>query len=177
MKARNATVLVIDDDEASRIFIERAFRSFSNRYHIQLATSGDDAVAYLDGEGKYANRSKFEFPSFVITDLNMTPGDGFTVLEFLKNHPALSVIPVIMMSSSHDDDDIRTAYVLGASSFVVKPDHLDGFKKILKNIHDYWIECEVPQVDEEGFALATNCLGKPGERFTKPKRHSKRQLA
>lgn len=75
-----------------------------------------------------------------------------------------------MLSSSDDDDDIRQAYLLGASSFFVKPHNLNDLKKLLRKIHDYWIECEVPEVDSEGYALKTNSTGRLGARYTKPKR-------
>lgn len=100
----------------------------------------------------------------------MTPGDGFHVLEFPKNHPAISVIPVVMLSTSDDEDDIRQAYILGASSYFVKPMTTPALKVLLKKIHDYWTECEVPQVDLEGYASATNSKGRLGARYTKPKR-------
>ncbi len=100
----------------------------------------------------------------------MEPGDGFTLLEFLKDHPALSVIPVVMMSSSEDHDDIRQAYLLGASSIFVKPPSLAGLKTLFRKIHEYWAECEVPEVDVDGYAVTTNSTGRLGARYTKPKR-------
>ena len=170
MKASKYTLLIVDDDEDQRFFYKQSFEKLGTKYRVQLATSGDEALAYLKGEGKFADRSKFEFPSYILTDLNMKPGDGFAVLEFLKHNPALSVIPVVMLSSSEDHDDIRQAYLLGASSYFVKPSDLADLKRLLKKIHDYWTECEVPQVDAAGYALKTNSIGRPGARFKKPQR-------
>lgn len=168
MKASKYTLLIVDDDEDQRFFYKKSFERLGTKYKVQLAWSGDEALAYLKGEGKFADRSQFEFPSYVLTDLNMKPGDGFDVLQFLKNNPALSVIPVVMLSSSEDHDDIRQAYLLGVSSYFVKPSDIDDLKRLLKKIHDYWTECEVPQVDAEGYALKTNSTGRPGARFRKP---------
>jgi len=170
VKARKFTLLIVDDDEDQRFLAKRTFEGLATRYRVQLASSGDEALAYLKGEGKFADRKKFEFPSYIITDLNMNPGDGFHILEFLKNHPALSVIPVVMFSTSEDPDDIRQAYLLGASSFFVKPAGLAELKGLLRKIHDYWTECEVPAVDIEGYALTTPDRGRLGARYTKPKR-------
>jgi CheY-like chemotaxis protein len=100
----------------------------------------------------------------------MSPGDGFHVLEFLKSNPAMSLIPVVMLSSSDDADDIRQAYVLGASSYMVKPATLAGLKRLLGKVHEYWLECEVPEVDGEGYAVKTNNTGRLGQRHQKPKR-------
>ena len=118
----------------------------------------------------FADRKQFEFPSYIITDLQMEPGDGFHLLEFLKDHPALSVIPVVMMSSSQDHDDIRQAYLLGASSFLVKPPTLAGLRTLLRKVHEYWAECEVPEVDADGYAVDTNSTGRLGARYRKPKK-------
>ena len=170
MKATKYTLLIVDDDEDQRLIFKKTFQALGTKYKVQLAGSGDEAMAYLKGEGKYKDRAKFEFPSYVITDLNMSPGDGFHILDFLKDHPALSVIPVVMLSTSDDPDDIRQAYLLGASSYFVKPVGLESLKELLRKIHEYWAECEVPEVDAEGYAVETESKGRLGARYKKPKR-------
>ena len=170
MKAKKFTLLIVDDDQDHRILAQYTFESLTTKYKIQLAANGQEALAYLKGEGKFADRKEFEFPSYILTDLQMQPGDGFHVLEFLKNNPALSLIPVVMLSSSDEADDIRQAYLLGASSYLVKPLGLDGLKRLFQKIHDYWVECEVPEVDIDGYAVATNDRGRLGARYNKPKR-------
>ncbi len=168
MKAQKFTLLIVDDDECARLLAQRTFESLATRYKVELASNGNEAIAYLKGEGQFADRKKFEFPSYLVTDLQMAQGDGFTLLEFLKDHPALSVIPVVMLSSSEDADDIRQAYLLGASSFLVKPHTLAGLKTLLRKVHEYWAECEVPEVDADGYAIATNSTGRLGARYKKP---------
>jgi CheY-like chemotaxis protein len=170
MKAQKFTLLIVDDDANDRFFMEHAFQKLGLNYRIHGLASGDEAVAYINGEGQYRDRAKFQFPSYIITDLKMFPGDGFTLLQHIKKHPALSIIPVVMMSSSCDLDDIRHAYLLGASSYFTKPQDADSLRDLLRKINDYWTECQVPAVDEEGYALMTNSVGKAGERFTKPTR-------
>jgi CheY-like chemotaxis protein len=170
VKTRKHTLLIVDDDDTQRFFLEKTFKNLGAKYRVKCARSGTEALAYLKGEGKYADRSEFEFPSYIITDLNMSPGDGFMLLDFLKQNPALSVTPVVMLSSSEDPDDIRQAYLLGASSYFVKPAGLRALKELVKKIHDYWAECEVPEVDAEGYAVPTESHGRPGARFPKPRR-------
>ena len=143
MKAQKFTLLVIDDNEDDCFFIGRAFSKLGLSYRVHLLPSGNEALAYLKGEGKYEDRTKFQFPSYIITDLKMPFGDGFEVLNFLQENPALSVIPVVMISASDDTDDIRQAYRSA---------------------------CEVPPVDDEGCALITDSKGKLGARFSRPKR-------
>lgn len=174
MKAQKFTLLIVDDDRDQRTLMQREFKILHSHYKIQTLASGNEAIAYLQGEGKFEDREKFEFPSYIITDLAMPDGDGFAVLDFLKSNPALSVIPVVMLSSSDDTDDIRHAYLLGASSYFVKPGSLSELAGLVQRIHHYWVGCEVPEVDAEGYATETSSKGKHGERFTKPKRPPKK---
>ena len=174
MKAQKFTLLIVEDDDDQREFIQKEFKALGAHYKIHGLTSGNDAIAYLKGEGGFSDRSKFEFPSYIITDLGMSDGDGFAVLEFLKNNPAFSVIPVVMLSSSDDPDDVRHAYLLGASSFFTKPGSLKSLRELVRKIHEYWTDCEVPEVDLDGYALETSSKGKRGERFTKPTRPPKK---
>lgn len=170
VKAQKFTLLVVDDEENDRFFIERTFKKLDTHYRIHGVCCGDEAIAYIKGEGKYADRDKFQFPSYVITDLKMPNGDGFALLEFIKQNPALSIIPVVMLSASDDPDDIRQSYLLGASSYFRKLIDSQKYQEVIGKIHDYWCNCEVPAVDKEGYALMTDSKGKLGERFTKPQR-------
>jgi CheY-like chemotaxis protein len=120
------------------------------------------------GEGKYSDRSKYAYPTFITIDLKMPGRDGFAVLEHLKKHPAWAIIPTVILTSSRDLDDIKKAYMLGASSYHVKPHALADLRRQLKVLHDYWMTCEVPEVDGTGHQLPTDSVGKLGERFAQP---------
>ena len=170
VKPQKWTVLVVDDDKDDRFFVSRILKSLNAKYSIHGLGSAKEALAYLNGEGKYSNRKEFEFPSYILTDLKMRPGDGFDLLDFLKQNPAMSVIPVVTLSASDDGDDIRHAYLLGASSYIVKPQTQEELQAALRKIHEYWMICEVPEVDASGYAVETDSRGKLGERFKKPMR-------
>jgi two-component system response regulator len=90
------------------------------------------------------------------------------VLEHLKEHPAWAVIPTVVLSASRDLDDIKKSYMLGASSYLVKPGSFVALRQLLKVLHDYWMTCEVPEVDRNGKQLHTDSKGKLGERFAQP---------
>jgi CheY-like chemotaxis protein len=168
MKAQKFTLLIVDDDETDRFFFERAFQKLGPYYRIHTLSNGDEAVAYITGQGKYADRALFQFPSYILTDLRMAPGDGFSLLSFIKRNRALSIIPVVMLSSSEDTDDIRQAYLLGASSFFSKPSSPAQLTALIRSIHEYWSRCQVPAVDKDGYALMTDSTGKAGEPYPKP---------
>ena len=159
------TILVVDDNKDDCLLVERSFRAIGVSGPIHTLEGGFEAIRYLNGEGKYANRAEFAYPTFIITDLKMPQGDGFSVLEHLKMNPEWAIIPTIVMSASADPDDVKTAYALGASSFHQKPGSLAKLKEHLKILHDYWMTCQVPEVDITGKQLPTESKGKLGERF------------
>ena len=157
--------MVVDDDPNDRILIERAFRAVGVKDPIQVLHDGLEAIAYMKGEGKYADRGLFTYPTFITTDLKMPGADGFAVLEHLKRNPEWAVIPTVVLTGSKDLDDIKRAYALGASSYHVKPHSSADLRLQLKVLHDYWMTCEVPEVDKTGKQLPTTSAGKLGERF------------
>jgi CheY-like chemotaxis protein len=165
MKHYHATIMVVDDDPNDLFLIERAFRAIGVKDPIHTINGGLNAIAYIKGEGQFSDRKVYAYPTFITTDLKMPEADGFAVLEHLKNNPEWAVIPTVVLTSSQDLDDIKKAYMLGCSSYHVKPNSTDGLQAQLKVLHDYWLTCEVPQVDSTGRQLRTESAGKLGERF------------
>jgi CheY-like chemotaxis protein len=168
MKKYHSTILVVDDDANDLVLIEGSFRAVGVTDPIHTVNGGKEAIAYMMGEGKYSDRSVYAYPTFITIDLKMPGRDGFAVLEYLKKHPAWAIIPTVILTSSRDLDDIKKAYMLGASSYHVKPNSLGELRQQLKVLHDYWMTCEVPQVDSTGHQLPTDSKGKLGERFAQP---------
>ena len=167
MKKSHPTILVIDDSEDDQFLIKYTFKKIGVTDPIHLLSDGAEAIAYMMGEGKYADRAKFAYPTFIMTDLKM-PMDGFAVLEFLKGNPEWAVIPTVVLSASRDPDDIKKSYMLGASSYHVKPNTTEELRRQLRILHEYWMTCEVPEVDLTGKQMPTDSAGKLGERFTQP---------
>jgi len=165
MKKYHSTIMVVDDEANDLILIEQAFREIGVRGPIHTINGGRAAIAYMMGEGKYSDRAVYAYPTFITTDLKMPEADGFAVLEHLKNNPEWAVIPTVVLTASRDLDDIKKAYMLGASSYHVKPGNPEELRHQLKVLHDYWSTCEVPQVDDTGRQLPTDSKGKLGERF------------
>jgi CheY-like chemotaxis protein len=165
MKKRQPTILIVEDDPDDQYMLTRGFKKIGVTTPVRLVSNGLEAISYMMGEGKFADRDEFCYPTFIMTDLKMPGADGFAVLEFLKKNPEWAVIPTIVFSASTDLDDIKKAYMLGASSYHVKPASPEALAHQLQVLHAYWITCEMPQVD----ALLSNCTriaeGKLGERF------------
>lgn len=168
-RRRHLGLLIVEDDENDRVLLKRAFEKLNVGYQIHPLQNGNEAVAFIKGEGVYANRKAYPFPTFILTDLKMPGGDGFDLLYYLKQHPEILIVPVVMLSGSDDPSDVRQAYSLGASSFIVKPHGLSELEGIVQKLHYYWSECEVPLVDEAGHSVESGSKGKLGERFAKMK--------
>ena len=168
MLSRKFTILVIDDDPNDRLLIQVALQKVAPFATVHLFGGGLEAISYLMGEGEYADRGRFAYPTFIITDLKMPGADGFAVLEHIKGNPAWAVIPTVVLSASQDPDDVRTAYLLGASSYQAKPTDGAQLRHQMKVLLDYWTLCLVPEVEASGKQVTTNSKGKLGERFKQP---------
>lgn len=165
MERIESCIMVVDDDRNDLVLLEKAFGLCGVKEKILFMNNGDDALAYLQGEGEYADRSVSPYPSFVITDLKMPKIDGFAILECIQTDSTHGIVPKVVLSSSEDPDDIRTAYKLGASSYHVKPYRFDELCGLVKNIFQYWKTCRTPLIDCLGNQIPTDSRGKHGERY------------
>lgn len=165
MKSKTSAILIVDDSPNDLHFISRAFRKLNIPNPVHCVHSGNEAIRYLNGGGEYADRAQFPYPTFILTDLKMPDGDGFTLLQNIKSKPRWAVIPTIMLSGAGDTDDIKKAFLLGASAYFVKPATLDGYEKMARVTYDFWNMSETPEVDEKGQQLHTESEGKLGERI------------
>lgn len=140
MAADNQTILVVEDEEADAMLIEQAFRDNGVTCAVRRVKDGAEAIEYLMGEGRYADREKFGFPSFVLTDLNMPKVGGFELLEQLKRNPEWARIPAVVLSASKEPDDVRRSYVLGARSFHQKPNGYESLREELRDVYGSWMK-------------------------------------
>jgi CheY-like chemotaxis protein len=170
MRPMTKCFLIVENSPEDQTLMLTALRRNGVADKINCVASGNEAVAYLKGDGGFADRARFPFPTIILMDLRMPEGDDLSVLESIKRHPVWSVIPTIVFSGSSDTDDIKKSYMLGASSYLVKPDSFAGYRRLFAIMYEYWQECEVPEIDEAGQMVETNSRGKVGERFPQPKR-------
>lgn len=140
------TILIIDDDPNDVLLLRKALTRAEIHDPVQVVTDGFQAIQYLSGEGMYGNREQFPFPSVVFTDLKMPRINGFEVLQWLRKHPDCSVIPVMVLSASKIDADIKRAYQLGANAYLAKPSSMKELVEAVKTAYSFWAHCEKPQV-------------------------------
>ncbi|HLX67988.1 MAG TPA: response regulator [Verrucomicrobiae bacterium] len=139
------TILLVEDDENDAELVQLAFQKNSISNPVQRAKDGLEAVAYLNGEGAYADRQAHPFPEVLIVDLKMPRMSGLELLAWIREHPEYRVIPTIIMTASRLDADIEKAYALGANTYMVKPATLDELAKMVKLAHEYWAASVKPK--------------------------------
>ena len=129
---REGPVVIVDDDPYDAILAEGVISELKPRYPMQILSSGEDLVAYLQGDGLYRDRSRYPLPGLVLLDLKMPKMDGFAVLEWLKAHPEHGAVPIVVLSGFVDMvEHVTRAYNQGAHSFLTKPVQLRDIQSIL----------------------------------------------
>jgi len=139
MKSKLDPILLAEDDEDHAHFVLRAFKRGAVCNPVFVVRDGEEAVAYLSGEGKFSNREEFPLPTLLLLDLKMPNKNGFEVLDWIRQQPSLRTLRVVVLTTSDDRRDINRAYQLGANSFLTKPVNLDDFFRLTEAIKGYWL--------------------------------------
>jgi len=130
--SRQGPVVIVDDDPYDAVLAEGVIHELQLKFPVQILTSGEDLVSYLQGDDLYADRNQYPLPGLVLLDLKMPRMDGFAVLEWLKAHPEHAEIPVVVLSGFVDMvEQVTKAYGHGAHAFLTKPVQLRDIQSIL----------------------------------------------
>ena len=132
------TILQVEDDPNDVFFLQKAMKKMGVANPIQVATNGQQAIDYLQGAGKFADRGKFPFPSLVLLDVKLPYVMGLDVLKWIREERR-TALPVVMLSASAQEEDIAAAYRLGANAFLCKPSEASKFEEMVKSIKDFWL--------------------------------------
>jgi CheY-like chemotaxis protein len=139
------TILQVEDDPNDVFFFQHAMKKAGAAISIQVAQDGQEAIDYLKGVGKFANREKYPPPCLVLLDLKLPIIMGLDVLKWIRQQPA--ALAVVMLTASGEDADIAAAYRLGANGFLIKPSEAAKFEDMVKAIRDFWLTHNtLPQV-------------------------------
>ena len=143
------TILLVEDDLNDIFLVKRAFKMARIQNPLQVVTDGQEAINYLRGEGKYADREAYPLPKLIVMDIKMPRLSGFDVLEWVKGDgKPLRRIPIVIVSSSDNPEDINRAYELGANAYMVKPVEFHGVEHLFESITHYWgLECAKPALE------------------------------
>ena len=149
MDNSNFSVLLVEDDLNDIFLVKRAFKMAHIQNPLQVVTDGQEAIHYLRGEGKYADRGVYPLPKLIVMDIKMPRRSGFEVLEAVKGDgKPLRRIPIVIVSASDSPEDINRAYELGANAYMVKPVDFRAVEHLFSSITHYWgLECAKPQLE------------------------------
>ncbi len=126
------TLLFVDDEPNDRLLVELGCERAGVSFLLKTVESGVEAIRYLSGEGRFADRVEHPLPDLIFLDLKMPEMDGFQVLRWIRSHPATRVTPVAVYSASFIPEDISKGYADGANYFITKPSDLTVLIEILR---------------------------------------------
>jgi CheY-like chemotaxis protein len=130
-------IVVIEDDPDDRHLLTRAFKKLGSSVPLRFACDGDEAVALLE-EVLSLNAQRMR-PVVILLDLKLPRRSGLEVLAWIKAQPALRRVPVVILTSSREQADLKAAYDLGANSFLVKPSQPQALHGLIEQVNGYWV--------------------------------------
>lgn len=136
-------ILLVEDSPKDVELTLSSLSPFKLDRQVAVASDGAEALDYLQRTGRFANRPPGH-PAVVLLDIKMPKLDGFNVLRSIRNDPDLRMIPVVILTSSREDRDLRESYQLGANAFVVKPVAFKQFVETVRTVSSFWSQLNEP---------------------------------
>ena len=142
MENENKTVIILmaDDDEDDRLMTKEALEEAKVFNDLRFAEDGEELMDYLYHRGKFSDPVSSPMPGMILLDLNMPRKDGREALREIKEDPELRHIPIVIMTTSKEQEDIYKTYNLGVNSFISKPVSFDSLVEIMRALTHYWFE-------------------------------------
>ena len=137
-------ILLVEDNPRDAELTIRALRKCNLANRLITVEDGAEALNFIFCRGKYATRDSGHPPKVILLDLKLPKVSGLEVLRALKQDDRTRAIPVVVVTSSREDPDIKTAYALGANSYVVKPVDFDAFAEAVSSLGLYWLLVNQP---------------------------------
>ncbi|WP_332674931.1 response regulator [Aromatoleum sp.] len=138
------SILLVEDNPDDEALTLRAFAKNKIRNPVVVARDGVEAIEYLLGTGAQAGRDKSMMPALVLLDLKLPRMDGLEVLRRVRADEYTALLPVVVLTTSRETQDIQEAYRLGANSYIRKPVNFDAFIKAVEQIGAYWLSLNEP---------------------------------
>lgn len=138
MKPHSINILLVEDDPTHAEIVRRSFEGFRVANRLIQVGDGQAALDYLQQQGSREDADQ-PLPNLILLDLHIPKIDGLEVLRILKSSPELREIPVVVLATSANTEDIAKAYDLGANSYLVKPADFVDFCERMSTLRDYWL--------------------------------------
>ncbi len=134
---RHKTIFLVEDNKADIRLIEEALKNSTIPHQVITVRNGMDAMAYLRQEGEYAGATR---PDLILLDLNLPRKDGREVLAEIKADPLLKSIPVVVLTTSSNNEDIVQSYELHVNCYITKSRNISQLFTIVKGIEEFWLK-------------------------------------
>lgn len=142
---KNGTILILEDDDTDFFFLKRALASAGSSHALHQVRTGEEAIEYLSGANRFAEREEFPFPVMLITDCKTSGLSGLEVMRWMRANPQFHVVPTVFLTGNTMPMDVRVAYDLGAQAVLVKPRAAEELKCCIASLYDFWSRCaEIP---------------------------------
>src|SRR5947209_13477030 len=161
MLPAEAVILIAEDLPNDVFLIRRAFDRAGAKNSLPVVRNGEECLAYLYGQGEYANRDAYPLPDILLLDLKMPKIDGFEVLRQIRANKAFASLRIIVLTSSEEIRDVNRAYELGANSFLVKPLEFENLTAMMTTLCAFWLGHNTTSATEPP-GLATDRASHPG---------------
>ena len=146
-KIRPATILLVEDDPGDQKLIKVSLKSQRIANELYIVGSGEEGMEFLYHRGNYS--AETPLPDLILLDLKMQGMGGKEFLRRIKQDEKMKKIPVVILTSSDSEKDILDSYNLQASGYIKKPVELGGFKRVMKEMGEYWfVICKLPPKEE-----------------------------
>jgi CheY-like chemotaxis protein len=142
---RSDLIVYVEDDQNYAEILETTLKEGCFKHRMLHLESAEEAIRYLEGTGKYANRLEFPIPALLLVDLKMPRMNGLEFLEWVRTRSKYRHLPVVILTSSDEMKDIRRAYTLGANSFLIKPPRIHDLKEMMIALDQFWLKFNVPE--------------------------------
>ncbi|AFY55842.1 response regulator with CheY-like receiver domain and winged-helix DNA-binding domain [Rivularia sp. PCC 7116] len=139
MGLKESGILLVEDDSNDILFIQRAMKRSKLNNPMQVVRDGDEAVAYLAGKEKYADRNVYPLPTIILLDLKLPRRSGLEVLAWLRQQHVIKRIPVVILTSSREHVDVNRAYDIGVNSYLLKPVNHNALNDMIEMLNAYWV--------------------------------------
>lgn len=133
-------ILIVDDDEDDRFISEKAVQGTELEGKLRFAHDGLEMLDYLHQRGRFADAQEHPRPTVILLDLNMPRMDGREALKAIKSNDDFAAIPVVVLTTSNQEEDVNQAYGLGVNAFVTKPVKYVALVDIMKRINEFWFD-------------------------------------
>jgi CheY-like chemotaxis protein len=144
----NFPILIVEDNRDDVFFVQRAFHTAQIKHPLFSVEDGQQAIEYLSGKGRYADRIVYPMPRLILCDLKMPKVSGFELVEWTRKDKRCKLVPIIILSSSALAADVNRAYQLGANAYMIKPADAQSLQQLFRTIANFWVAGEIADVRE-----------------------------